>query len=412
MSDDLHFMRMAIEQGRLAQAAGEVPVGAVVVKEGRIVGVGRNAPIGTHDPSAHAEIMALRAAAVVLGNYRLDGCDLYVTLEPCAMCAGAMLHARVRRVVFGAADPKTGAAGSVVNLFDHPDLNHHTRVQGGVLAASCASLLHNFFSEKRAQKARTHAPLRDDALRTPDQCFDGLCDYPWAPRYVNNLPTLEGLRLHYLDEGAPDATRTILCLHGYPTWSFLFRKMVPGLLDAGYRVVVPDLLGFGKSDKPKKPGFHTLASHSDYLVGLIDLLGLRNLVVVGQGEGGILAAALVQARPDCVITAMHLLPMQSHAMSEDVPNKTSRAGSVVAAQVPHLTEAERQAYDAPFVDAGYGAALKALHPEAKTAWSLSMDRAPMHRADVLRGSTSIPVGDFLPEAGAEVVRQLLDRIQG
>lgn len=405
-------MRMAIEQGRLAQAAGEVPVGAVVVKDGQIVGVGRNAPIGTHDPSAHAEIMALRAAAGVLGNYRLDGCDLYVTLEPCAMCAGAMLHARIRRVIFGAADPKTGAAGSVVNLFGNPDLNHHAEVHGGVLASSCASLLHDFFAEKRAEKIRTSSPLRDDALRTPEQRFEGLCDYPWSSRYVNDLPTLDGLRLHYLDEGDPDAKRTILCLHGYPTWSFLFRKMLPGLVDAGYRVVVPDLLGFGKSDKPKKPGFHTLGAHRDYLVGLIDLLGLRNLVVVGQGEGGILATALAQALPDRIATAIHLLPVQSHAVPDGASNKASRAGSVVAAQVPHLNEAERHAYDAPFADAGYGAALKALHPGSKTAWSWSMDQAPVHQPDALVVSTALPVGDFLPEAGAEVVRQLLDRIQG
>src|SRR6478609_3328341 len=116
-------MRMAIEQAQLAGAKGEVPVGAVVVKDGLVLSVGRNAPIGTHDPSAHAEIVALRAAAAVQGNYRLDGCDLYVTLEPCAMCAGAMLHARIRRVVFGATDPKTGAAGSVVNLFANNELN-------------------------------------------------------------------------------------------------------------------------------------------------------------------------------------------------------------------------------------------------------------------------------------------------
>ena len=132
-----------------ARQAGEVPVGAVVVHEGQIIGRGFNAPISLHDPSAHAEIQALRAAAQALGNYRLAGCTLYVTLEPCAMCAGAIQHARIARVVFGASDPKTGACGSVVNLFADPSLNHHTEVDGGILAQQCGELLTNFFRERR-----------------------------------------------------------------------------------------------------------------------------------------------------------------------------------------------------------------------------------------------------------------------
>jgi tRNA(adenine34) deaminase len=124
---DARWMRLALAEALAAATAGEVPVGAVVVKDGVVIGTGRNAPIGLHDPSAHAEIVALRAAARHLGNYRLEGCTLYVTLEPCAMCSGAMLHARLERVVFGAPDPKTGAAGSVLNLFGEPKLNHQTR---------------------------------------------------------------------------------------------------------------------------------------------------------------------------------------------------------------------------------------------------------------------------------------------
>ena len=124
--DDTDFMLAALDQARAAGQAGEVPVGAVVVKDGVIIATGRNAPIGGSDPTAHAEIVALRAAALALENYRLEGCELFVTLEPCAMCAGAMLHSRLKRVVFGASDPKTGAAGSVLNLFDQPQLNHQT----------------------------------------------------------------------------------------------------------------------------------------------------------------------------------------------------------------------------------------------------------------------------------------------
>ncbi|MEN3364397.1 MAG: tRNA(adenine34) deaminase, partial [Burkholderiales bacterium] len=146
---DTVFMRQAIDQARNAWALGEVPVGAVVVKDGQVVATGFNQPIGTHDPTAHAEIMALRAAAAVLGNYRLPGCELYVTLEPCAMCSGAMMHARLARVVFGAADPKTGACGSILNLFEQEKLNHHTEVVGGVLAEDCSALLKEFFAERR-----------------------------------------------------------------------------------------------------------------------------------------------------------------------------------------------------------------------------------------------------------------------
>jgi tRNA(adenine34) deaminase len=142
-------MRQAIAQAHNAWALGEVPVGAVVVKDGQVIATGFNQPIGTHDPTAHAEIMALRAAASIIGNYRLPGCELYVTLEPCAMCSGAMMHARLARVVFGAADPKTGACGSIVDLFSQQKLNHHTEVTGGVLADECSALLKEFFADRR-----------------------------------------------------------------------------------------------------------------------------------------------------------------------------------------------------------------------------------------------------------------------
>ena len=149
---DEDFMREALRLAEQAAQAGEVPVGAVVVKDGEIVGRGSNAPISRHDPSAHAEMMALREAAQRLGNYRLVGCELFVTLEPCVMCVGAMFHARIGRVVFGATDPKTGAAGSVLNLFGEARLNHHARIEGGVLAAECGKVLSDFFAMRRAQQ--------------------------------------------------------------------------------------------------------------------------------------------------------------------------------------------------------------------------------------------------------------------
>lgn len=146
---DLVFMSRALELARAAEAAGEVPVGAVVVREGQIIGEGSNRPISGHDPTAHAEIVALRAAAAAIGSYRLLDTTLYVTLEPCAMCAGAMVHARVRRLVFAARDPRAGAAGSVFNIVRNPALNHLIECDEGVLAEECAALLKGFFRARR-----------------------------------------------------------------------------------------------------------------------------------------------------------------------------------------------------------------------------------------------------------------------
>lgn len=150
---DEDFMRAALEQARMAGACEEVPVGAVVVLDGQIVGRGFNQPIRSHDPTAHAEVMALRDAAARIGNYRLPGCELYVTLEPCAMCSGAIMHARVARVVYGARDPKTGVAGSVIDLFGEERLNHHATISGGVLGDECGRLLSSFFAARRGRTA-------------------------------------------------------------------------------------------------------------------------------------------------------------------------------------------------------------------------------------------------------------------
>jgi tRNA(adenine34) deaminase len=151
VADDRSIMLAALEQARRAGSMGEVPVGAVVVRNGEIIGTGFNASIGLHDPSAHAEMQALRAAGKALRNYRLPGCELYVTLEPCAMCVGAMLHARISRLVYGANDPKTGACGSVIDLFGEAKLNHHATVTSGVMAVECGALLREFFAAKRVK---------------------------------------------------------------------------------------------------------------------------------------------------------------------------------------------------------------------------------------------------------------------
>ena len=148
---DEAWMRHALRLAEQARDEGEVPVGAVLVKDGRLIAEGWNRPIAGHDPTAHAEIMALRAGAAAVGNYRVIGTTLYVTLEPCVMCAGALIHARVARLVYGAGDPKAGAAGGAVNIFDAPFVNHRVRFQGGVLAKECGAQLSEFFKARRRQ---------------------------------------------------------------------------------------------------------------------------------------------------------------------------------------------------------------------------------------------------------------------
>ena len=293
MSDE-YFMGFALEQARQAAALGEVPVGAVIVWQGGVIATGKNSQVNCHDPTAHAEIMALRNAAQVLGNYRLYECELFVTLEPCAMCSGAILNARLKRIVFGAFETKTGAAGSVVNLFAQQRLNHRTQLLGGVLAGLSRSLMRDFFQQRRADQralAVTQHPLRDDSLRTPDAAFENLTGHPWAQRYRNDLVALDGLRLHYLDEptvaadcdGTPTAV-TYLCLHSHSAWSYQFRKLSVGWLQEGHRVIAPDLIGFGRSDKPKKETFHTLERHCRILSELVERLDLRKIVLVLPGQ--------------------------------------------------------------------------------------------------------------------------------
>ena len=332
---DADAMQLALAQAALAAAAGEVPVGAIVVKDGVVIGSGYNTSIQDHDPTAHAEVSALRAAAKKLGNYRLDGCDLFVTLEPCAMCSGAMLHARLARVVFGAADAKTGVAGSVVNLFSNTQLNHQTQVQGGLLAEDCATLLQDFFKEKRKNSRLSSTPVREDALRTPDARFSGLSDYPWSTHYVTDLPALAGLRMHYLDAGPKNSRCVYLCLHGPRTWSYQFRSVIAEFENDSYRVIAPDLIGFGKSDKPKREAAHTLAWHVQVLIELVDRLDLRQIVLVLDSSSKNLGLALQNSSPE------------------------RYQGLQVVESVTRL-EISLPAYDAPFPDRGHRAALRAF----------------------------------------------------
>ena len=258
---DQHYMRLALDAAKQAAAQGEVPVGAVLVKDGQVLAVGHNQPVGLHDPTAHAEVHAMRQAAQALGNYRLDDCTLYVTLEPCTMCSGAALHARLKRVVFGATEPKTGAAGSVLNVFGHTQINHQTQVQGGVLADECAAVLQDFFAQRRDAQQRQKVPLRDDALRTPEAA---LADLGWPAEwshYAADWPVLGGLRVHWLDNRAAFDPAADVYVHGPQGWSAQYVQA----LRAGRSAVALDLPGFGLSDKPKKATAHRLDWHAQVL---------------------------------------------------------------------------------------------------------------------------------------------------
>jgi tRNA(adenine34) deaminase len=206
-SRDEAAMRLALDQAQNAWLCGEVPVGAVIVRdvdgERQVVATGYNRPITTHDPTAHAEIVALRHAAQLLGNYRLPECELYVTLEPCAMCAMALMHARFRRVVFGATDPKTGAAGSVLDLFAETRLNHHTALEGGVLAGACGALLREFFVERRAQARRERAEAAAAAVPAADEAIPPPAASPFAAGPESDYDIVEVIEMYDTSPGRP-----------------------------------------------------------------------------------------------------------------------------------------------------------------------------------------------------------------
>ena len=231
------------------------------------------------------------------------------------MCAGAILNARLSRLVYGAADAKAGAAGSVVNLFTQPSLNHHTVVEGGVLADACAATLQDFFRARRQIAKLSAQPLREDTLRSSDSCFDPIQRVPWVSRYVSDLPTLDGLRLHYLDEGAADATDAVLCIHGASSWGYAFKRLISQWTAQGKRVIVPDLIGFGRSDKPKRASIHTVSFHSQILLELLARLELKSPMAI--------------------------------VLQDDFPESSI----------------DRSAAEAPFPDLGYRAALSAFNAE-------------------------------------------------
>jgi tRNA(adenine34) deaminase len=430
-SKDAQFLELALQQAREAAAKGEVPVGAVVVKNGQVIATGHNSPISSHDPTAHAEMNALRSAAAALGNYRLDDCDVYVTLEPCAMCAGAMLHARIHRVVYAAPEPKTGAAGSVLNLFDTA-LNHQTQIQiatdlGASYAYSAGAssqLMQDFFSKKRLEQQKEHAmshPLHPDALRAPDACFANLPGYDFEPHYLSDLPALQGLRMHYLDEGAKDAKNTYLCLHGNPAWSYLYRKMIPIFAQSGARVIAPDMIGFGRSDKPKKDSFHSFTWHRQCLLEFIERLDLKNIVLVVQDWGGILGLTLPMHAPQ---RYQRLVVMNTALACGDTPlTEGFKAWREMCAKKPdfdiaklfargnpQMTPEECAAYMAPFPAAGHRAATRAfpqMVPEFESSEGAAISRqAREFWRNNWQGKSLMAIGVQDPVLGEATMRQL------
>lgn len=423
---DADVMTLALTMAREAGAAGEVPVGAVVTRQGQVIATGRNMPVAAHDPTAHAEVVALRAAAKALGNYRLDGCQLFVTLEPCAMCAGAILHSRIERVVFGAADPKTGAAGSAIDLFARGQLNHQTAVQGGVLADECGAVLSGFFRDRREDAKLNHHPLREDAVRTPEARFEGLPGYSWSGHYLNDLPALAGLRMHYLDEGPRNAGLIYLCLHGNPAWSYLYRKMIPVLVASGARVVAPDLPGFGRSDKPKKESSHSFSWHRQVLLEFVARLGLENIVLVVQDWGGLLGLTLPMDAPD----RYHgLLVMNTTLATGDEPlspgflawremcakNPEFDVARLFARGNPQMSPQECDAYNAPFPDRGHRAALRAfpaMVPEFSDSDGAGVSRqAREFWQHQWSGQTLVAIGAQDPVLGTPVMQRLRGMIR-
>lgn len=197
---DEKAMRIALDQAQNAWLAGEVPVGAVIMRAGQVIATGYNRPITTHDPTAHAEIVALRHAAHLLENYRLPECELFVTLEPCAMCAMALMHARFKRVVFAATDPKTGVAGSVLDLFGHRQLNHHTHIAGGLLEAPASQMLKDFFAERRAQ-LKAEREVRREVLRDAERAAEQGAQPALPVGLATELPLPDGFWRSEDDQG-------------------------------------------------------------------------------------------------------------------------------------------------------------------------------------------------------------------
>ena len=398
-------MALAIRQALEAEQAGEVPVGAVVVKDGKVIAVGRNRTIEFNDPSAHAEVVALREAAKVLGTHRLPGVELFVTLEPCAMCSGAVFHGRLQRVVFGAYDPKTGCAGSVTNLFAVSELNHHTRVVGGVLANECTALLRDFFGKTRHSKRNSSIPTREDVVRTPIECFS---EVEPDSRQSFYFLSSEGFRLHYRDVPSHHEQGSILCLHDLPFWSRQIDPWIPSLQLTNRRLILPDLPGCGLSDKPKKASWHQAKSHATLVRELFNELGLIPSHILGIGAGSSVGVELIEAAGWLNTTLIRVLTSEPNKIevARPVTSKRNTSGRVWTgahqALLRGLNISEQLAVEAPFPDRGHAQVVAGrAHPSF-----IPIKRNP-YGIDVPSISSS-PLF-MLPNENLELVIELLQR---
>jgi tRNA(adenine34) deaminase len=312
-------------------------------------------------------------------------------------------------------------------LFAQRELNHRTVAQGGVLQDECGAVLADFFKERRMEDKAAGQPLRDDAVRTPEDRFASLPGYPWQAHYVADLPSLAGLRMHYLDEGPRDAPVTWLCLHGNPAWSYLYRKMIPVFLQAGGRVVAPDMIGFGKSDKPKKDSAHTFTWHRQVLLDFVERLGLRNVVMAVQDWGGLLGLTLPMAAPD---RYRGLLVMNTALGTGDVALSPGFVAwremcrtkpdfdiaRLFARGNPQMSAAECEAYNAPFPDRGHRAAVRvfaSIVPERPGDDGAAISR---EAREFLRtrwsGQSMMAIGAQDPVLGPPVMEALRADIRG
>lgn len=350
-------MQLALQQACIAETTGEIPVGAVVLLDGEVVGVGHNQTISSNDPTAHAEVVALRAAANKLGNYRLDKCTVYVTLEPCAMCMGAMLHSRVAQVYFGAYDPKTGACGSVLNLPGEPRINHHCKVTGGILDSVCSRHLSDYFVRLRAKKHQRHVPMREDALRLP---LGTLTNYMAGveSHTIDDIKAANGLRVQVWHSPLPPSTpkNLVLCLHGSTSWSCIFRNFLVSDLPDTTVVWALDCLGHGGSDKTKKGYEFNLENQLNVLDEFLTLLPESTVHVVGQDTGSELAVHLASSNPNRIASLTLLNPVGMDSKQSAIKGQSIRSRQQYIAALHHQclnNSAAVEALSAPYPDAGH-----------------------------------------------------------
>lgn len=302
-------MARAIELAHLGERAGEIPVGAVVVHDGVIIGEGHNRSIGDCDPSAHAEMVAIRAAARRIGNYRLSDCTLYVTLEPCPMCFGAVIHARIRSLYFGAYDPKGGVCGSVLDLGAIDRLNPHCRVEGGIEESKCAALLSNYFRNLRLKKREAYLAKREDALRNMEEVMgDVLVDA--KPRHYDSLAPSLGLRLttwiHQRSQTIETAAPRIVCIPGAGQWSALFSFLFSSFPTSA--IVSVDLPGHGCGDATRSGAEFSPTFQQDVLLALLDSFGSGRITFICYGAACPLTLSVAMQRRDRVTKVILINP--------------------------------------------------------------------------------------------------------